>query len=95
MEDHGIEVFISSASEDYALATEAFHHLSAAGIRCFFSDRSIDTVGRAEYKRVIDSALEQCHHLVLVTSSRAHSEKEWVRYEWDTFAIERLSGLIA
>lgn len=92
MDETGTEVFISSASEDYPFAEEIFHHLTAVGIRCFFSEQSMDTIGQAEYKRVIDGALEECRHLVVVASSRANVEKEWVRYEWDTFAIERLSG---
>ena len=92
MDETGTEVFISSASEDYPFAEEIFHHLTAGGVRCFFSEQSMDTIGQAEYKRVIDGALEQCRHLVVVASSRANVEKEWVRYEWDTFAIERLSG---
>jgi hypothetical protein len=90
MDDPGIEVFICSASEDYPHAGEVFRYLSDAGIRCFFSDPSLDSIGQAEYKRVIDRALEQCRHLVVVASTGVNAEKEWVRYEWDTYVIERL-----
>ena len=87
-----IDVFISVASEDYDVARDVCFALEEQGINVFFSDTSIDRLGNAEYKRVIDDALEQCRHLVVVTSSKAHAEKKWVRYEWDAFAVEQLSG---
>lgn len=86
------DVFISSASEDYEFAHQVFAYFEKHGIKCFFSDLSIDNSGQAEYKRVIDAALDACEHLVVVTSSTANAEKQWVRYEWDTFTVEKLSG---
>lgn len=92
MDDTGIEVFISSASEDYPSASEVFRHLSGLGIRCFFSEDTLDRLGQTQYKQVIESALEECRHLILVTSSRANAEKKWVQHEWQTFDNECLSS---
>jgi hypothetical protein len=92
MDETGIEVFISSASEDYPSATEVFRHLSSLGVRCFFSEDTLDRLGQTQYKQVIESALEQCRHLILVTSSRVNAEKKWVQHEWQTFDNECLSN---
>ena len=55
-------------------------------------------MGESEYKTIIDKALEDATHLILVTSSASNAESKWVRYEWDSFdgelLAERKSGNI-
>jgi TIR domain len=85
-------VFISAKSEDYAFAREIFALLTSQGIPCFFCDESLLQAGDANYKNAIDSAIDSALHLIVVTSSRANTESQWVKYEWDTFHNELLSG---
>jgi hypothetical protein len=85
-------VFISAKSEDYAFAREVFALLNGQGIPCFFCDESLIEGGDVDYKNAIDSALDSAPHLIVVTSSRANAESKWVKYEWDTFYNELLSG---
>lgn len=79
-------------TRDYELAKEVFSFLSARGLSVFFSDISIENVGAAEYKRTIDDALEGARVLVAVGSRRESLTSEWVRYEWDGFLNDVLSG---
>lgn len=74
------------------MAEEVYHYLRSAGVLCFFSGRSIDEEGSADYKARIDAALDGCQHMAVITSSAEHPSKRWVRYEWDTFSNEKLSG---
>ncbi len=85
-------VFISSKSEDFGQARKVYDFLTAQGYSCFFSDETLEAMGQTDYKDAIDSALESAQHLVVVTSSREYAESKWVKYEWNTFANELLSG---
>lgn len=85
-------VFISAKSEDYPQARRVYEFLAGQGISCFYSDESLLEMGEADYKDAIDQALDGAQHLVVVTSSRAHADSKWVKYEWNTFANELLSG---
>lgn len=85
-------IFISAKSEDYPAARQVYQFLVDAGIACFFSDQSLQRIGESEYKTAIDKALDEATHLVLVTSCIEHAESRWVRYEWNSFDGELLSG---
>jgi len=79
-------------TRDYELAKEVFSFLSARGLKVFFSEISLENVGTAEYKRTIDDALEAATVLVAVGARRESLAAEWVRYEWDGFLNDILSG---
>lgn len=94
------EVFISyrhagpegGVSRDYQIAQEVYSFLSSRGLKVFFSDKTLEGVGTAEYKRTIDDALDSSKVLVAVGSSSDNLASEWVRYEWDGFLNDILSG---
>ena len=67
-------VFISAKSADYEYAREVFRFLSSRGIAAFLSDVSLPELGSSDYRREIDRALDEAHHMVVVTSSREHVE---------------------
>lgn len=79
------DVFISHKSEDLAFAREVYDALVAVGHRPFLSDRCLANVGKTEFQKVIDSALEEARHLVVVGSSRGNIESPWVEAEWRMF----------
>lgn len=86
------DVFISSSSNDFSIAGEIYHFLCNHKLDVFFSEQSLPQYGCADYRDVIDKALEHTTHMVVVTSSRANVEGEWVKAEWGSFINERRSG---
>lgn len=89
--DWGI-VFISCSSKDYARADELFEFLEQNGVPVFFSAQSLPSLGASDYRRTIDTALEQAHHMVVLTSSRENVMSSWVEAEWGLFINELRSG---
>jgi len=95
------EVFISfknlgpdgRPTRDSELAKEIYDFLSTQGLRVFFSNVSLETLGVAAYKRAIDSALDSAKVLVAVGTSGENLDSQWVRYEWDSFLNDILSGV--
>jgi hypothetical protein len=45
------------------------------------------------YKPAIESALDEAPVLIAVTTAPGHITSEWVKYEWDSFHNDILSGL--
>ena len=94
------DVFISyrhtginvEVSRDYQLAREVYSFLVSRDIRVFFSDATLESVGVSEYKRAIDDALSSAKVLVAVGTSPESLASDWVRYEWDGFLTDILSG---
>jgi TIR domain len=79
-------------SRDAALAQEVYDHLSGQGLRVFLSSISLEQMGIAAYKKAIDDALDSAQVLVAVGTSADHLESQWVRYEWESFFNDILSG---
>ncbi len=92
MSDMQYDVFISCKSEDYSIALEIYDFLTEKGFRVFFSEKDIAYVGDADYKNTIDNAIDMSRNLVVVASKPQFLESPWVRYEWNLFANEKLSG---
>lgn len=89
------DVFISCKSEDYYLGREVFEYLSNNRITAFMADKKLRQLGMSDYGRVIDDALENSKHLILVTSSIQNvmpDTSSYVYYEWHTFSEEKKSG---
>lgn len=94
------DVFISfknldasgNESEDAKLGQKVYEFLTAQGLRVFFSKETLEQMGVSEYKFAIDSALDRSRCLVAVGTSKTHLESKWVRYEWDSFINDILSG---
>lgn len=80
-------------TRDAALAREVHDHLAGQGLRVFLSAVSLEKLGAASYKKAIDEALDSAQVLVVIGTSTEHLESQWVRYEWESFFSDILSGL--
>lgn len=78
---------------DSVLADELYQHLARRGYRVFFSNRSLERLGISAYKKEIEDALDKAKVLVVVGTSVENIESEWVRYEWDSFHNDIISGV--
>jgi len=95
------QVFISRKKSDQAgnenpevkIARELHRQLDALGIDVFLDDVSLEETGTAHYKKTIDDALDSANVLVAVGSSPENLESRWVRYEWDGFFNDIISGI--
>ena len=79
-------------TRDSVLARELYQAASVAGWRVFFSNVTLEALGVSAYKRAIEDALDKATVLILVGTKRDHVESDWVRYEWDSFHNEIISG---
>ena len=61
-------------------------------IKVFFSEESLAEVGKGQFGKSIETALESSKVLILVASSREHIESPWVEAEWDSFLQTVRSG---
>ena len=94
------DVFISyKHSDDNANLTIDFEYaeklesmLEASGINVFFSERSLVQHGKSNFKKAIDEALDECQALIVVVSNPEFARSPWVRYEWESFYNDYLSG---
>ena len=99
--DDEIEVFISvknldedgNPTRDSRIARELHQVLMDQGISSFLSLVSLESMGTAEYKGVIDDALDRAPVLVAVGTSPENIASRWVRYEWDSFCNDIISGI--
>jgi hypothetical protein len=80
-------------SRDSVLAREVFEALTARGFEVFFSPISLEKLGVSAYKAAIDKALDCSKVLVAVGTSAENLDSQWVRYEWDSFYNDILSGV--
>lgn len=87
-----ITVFISYKSADIAIAEKVNRFLLSKGYGVFFSRDSLPNLGRSEYTRAIDSALDNAQHLVVIADSAEKVCSQWVMYEWESFLNEKRSG---
>lgn len=79
-------------SRDTVLAREVYEYLSGQGLRVFLSCISLEQLGVAAYKTAIDKALDSAQVLVAIGTSAEWLESQWVRYEWESFFNDILSG---
>lgn len=77
---------------DYYMARDLYKSLTAIGLKCFFSDETIMNIGQSDYKRLIDGYLDEAKMLIVVSTSPDNCNSNWVRYEWDSFYNDILSG---
>jgi PKD repeat protein len=95
------DIFISSKNlgadairtEDSHIAEKLHIFLVNKGFRVFFSNISLAKLGVAAYKEAIDSALDRSKILIIVGTSLENIDAKWVRYEWDSFFNDILSGV--
>ena len=77
---------------DAKMAEELYTELTRQGINTFFSNASLEKMGVAQYKQAIDQALDEAKILVVIGTSIENLNSNWVRYEWDGFYSDILSG---
>jgi hypothetical protein len=95
------DVFISfknlnkdgTQTRDCELAQEIHDFLVAQGLDVFFSNISLQKLGVSAYKKEIDNALDAAKILIAVGTSGENLDSQWVRYEWDSFFNDILSGI--
>jgi hypothetical protein len=94
------DVFISfknsgkdgKATPDATAARGVYNALKSAGMKVFFSEESLAEVGKGQFGKSIETALESARVLILVASCREHIESPWVETEWDSFLQTVRSG---
>ncbi len=79
-------------TRDWHLAKELYELLEANSIRVFMSSFSLERLGESDYKQVIEEALDQARVMVVVGTSKENLNSKWVKYEWDSFHNEMISG---
>ena len=79
-------------TKDREMAESLHKALQDAGIDAFYSDCTLSSLGVAEYKKAIDDALDDAKILIAVGTSSENLLSGWVRYEWDGFFNDILSG---
>ena len=94
------DVFISfknsgkdgKVTPDAQAARSVYEALKAEKIKAFFSEESLAEVGKGQFGKSIETALESSKVLILVASCREHIESPWVEAEWDSFLQTVRSG---
>jgi hypothetical protein len=86
------DVFISCKSEDLGYAEQVYDFLEDSGYSPFLSSKSLYAVGTTEYQKVIDAAMEEAVHLVIICSAKEYITSPWVESEWRMFESDRRSG---
>ena len=83
------DVFISYKNEDRDIAFNLFNFLQKNELSAFLADRSIN---EADYAKMINEGIENSKNLVVIASQLEYLTSGWVKYEWQTFNNEILSG---
>jgi hypothetical protein len=99
--NRNIDIFISfkhldskgNKTRDSLIAEELFHYLRRSGLKVFFSNLSLETLGRSQFRQMIDNALDHSKILIVVGTTKGNIESKWVRYEWESFDTDILSGV--
>lgn len=74
------------------MADELYSALTQRGVSVFYSKQSLERLGISQYKEMIDVALDDAKVLIAVGTSAENLNSSWVRYEWDGFYSDILSG---
>ena len=85
--------FSGSRTQDSILAKQLYDELVSRNIMVFFSNATLLSLGQSVYKKSIDEALEHASILVVISSDIEYLNSEWVKYEWESFHHDILSGL--
>lgn len=80
-------------TRDSILARDIHRFLSSRGVSVFHSTVELEARGVSAFKKAIDQALDASRVLVAIGTTAEHLESEWVRYEWDSFFNDVISGV--
>ncbi len=79
-------------TKDSMIAKKLYDFLKCNNISVFMSNSSLSETGHSEFKDSIDAALEESVILIVVGTKEEHLLSPWVKYEWDNFYQDILSG---
>lgn len=85
--------FSGNSTTDSVIAKQLYEELTSRGISAFYSNTTLLSLGQSVYKKSIDEALEQTSVLVVVSTDVNFLQTEWVKYEWESFHQDILSGM--
>ena len=94
------DVFISfknldadgNRTEDSFIAERLYELFKEQGLNVFYSNKVLNELGAASYKKEIEEALENSSVLVSVATKKEFLESQWVAYERESFHNDILSG---
>ena len=94
------DVFISfknldadgNRTEDSFIAERLYELFKEQGLNVFYSNKVLNELGAASYKKEIEEALENSSVLVSVATKKELLESQWVAYERESFHNDILSG---
>ena len=89
------DIFLSCKSEDYRIGTEIYEFLTSCGYSVFIADRELRKLGKDDYGKEIDKALEEAFHLVVIATNVDYLYQDsspYVYYEWHSFSEEKKCG---
>ena len=86
------DVFISFKSEDSDLAEKVYNLCQRHMKVPFWSKRTLSQLSKSDYAEMIDMALDNSKHFVVVLSKKEYLQTEWVSYEMRTFFNELKEG---
>lgn len=78
-------------TSDSMLAEQIYYELVKRGFSVFYSEDSIFKIGISDYKKAIDTALDNTSILVVIASDIDFLRSGWVEYEYETFYEDILS----
>ena len=81
------DVFLSFSSRDEEVVKPVWQELSHSGLRVFWSDETLKQNAGQSFFEVIQEALVNSRHLLLLMSANA-ANSEWVKLEYGTFFNE-------
>ncbi|MBR3864999.1 MAG: methyltransferase domain-containing protein [Clostridia bacterium] len=101
LHEERVDVFISFKNTDFSgnktrdaeIARQLYEELTTRKVATFYSSTTLLSLGQAVYKKSIDEALESTKVLVVVSTDIKFLESEWVKYEWESFHQDILSGM--
>ncbi len=80
-------------TRDFFIASNLCSILESNQIDCFFSEISLPATSSSEFKAQIDLALDSATDLIVVGTKTEYLESPWVKYEWDSFQQDIISGV--
>ena len=85
--------FSGNTTQDSVIAKQLHEELMSRNISAFYSNSTLLSLGQSVYKKSIDEALESTSVLIVVSSNADFLQTEWVKYEWESFHQDILSGM--
>lgn len=79
-------------TKDSIIATQLHDYFIMSGIDTFMSNSSLVELGNSRFKEEIDKALDESTYLILVGTKQKYICSPWVKYEWDVYYQDIISG---